>query len=45
MDMIDKRNLSSHTYNLDLATDWVIAIHDTYYPAFLALKERLAPEL
>jgi len=45
MDMIDKRNLSSHTYNLDLATDLVTAIHSTYYPAFLALQERLAPEL
>ena len=45
MDMIDKRNLSSHTYNLDLASDLVTAIHGTYYPAFLALQERLAPEL
>lgn len=45
MDMIDKRNLSSHTYNLDLATDLVTSIHDTYYPAFLALQEHLALEL
>lgn len=45
MDMIDKRNLSSHTYNLDLASDLVKAIHDSYYPAFLSLEERLEPEL
>ncbi len=45
MDMIEKRNLSSHTYNLDLASDLVEAIHDTYYPSFLALKKRLDPEV
>jgi len=44
MDMIDKRNLSSHTYNLDLASDLVTAIHDTYYARFLELHERLEPE-
>ncbi|MBU1171424.1 MAG: nucleotidyltransferase substrate binding protein [Proteobacteria bacterium] len=45
MDMIDKRNLSNHTYNLDLASDLVTAIRGTYYPRFLELQERLAPEL
>lgn len=45
MDMIEKRNLSSHTYNLDLASDLVTAIHDSYYPTFLELQERLSPEL
>ena len=44
MDMIEKRNLSSHTYNLDVATDLVTAIRDAYYPAFLALQERLEKE-
>lgn len=44
MDMIEKRNLSSHTYNLDVATELVSAIRDTYYPEFLALQERLARE-
>lgn len=44
MDMIEKRNLSSHTYNLDVATELVSAIRDTYYPEFLALQERLAGE-
>ncbi len=45
MDMIEKRNLSSHTYNLDLVSGLVEAIQITYHPAFLALKERLEPEL
>lgn len=45
MDMIEKRNLSSHTYNLDVAARLVSAIHDTYYPAFLALQERLGGEI
>lgn len=45
MDMIEKRNLSSHTYNLDVATQLVSAIRDTYYPEFLALQERLGKEV
>lgn len=45
MDMIDKRNLSSHTYNLDLASDLATWIRGTYYPMFLELQERLTPEL
>lgn len=44
MDMIEKRNLSSHTYNLDVATDLVSAICDIYHPEFIALQERLARE-
>jgi len=44
MDMIEKRNLSSHTYNLEVATELVSAIRDTYYPEFIALHERLAGE-
>jgi len=45
MDMIEKRNLSSHTYNLDVASDLAAAFHDTYYPTFLELQARLNPEL
>ncbi|MBI5556356.1 MAG: nucleotidyltransferase substrate binding protein [Deltaproteobacteria bacterium] len=41
MDMIAKRNLSSHTYNLDVTIQLVAAIRDTYHPAFLALQELL----
>ncbi len=39
MDMIEKRNLSSHTYNLDIAEALVSAIIETYHPAFLVLQE------
>ncbi|MCF6284642.1 MAG: nucleotidyltransferase substrate binding protein [Candidatus Hydrogenedentes bacterium] len=45
MDMIEKRNLSSHTYNLDVASQLVAAICDTYHPEFLALQERLEKEV
>jgi len=45
MDMIEKRNLSSHTYNLDVAALLVSAIRDSYHPQFLALHERLIAEL
>jgi nucleotidyltransferase substrate binding protein (TIGR01987 family) len=45
MDMIEKRNLSSHTYNLEVATQLVSAIRDTYHQAFLALQERLGKEV
>jgi len=39
MDMIEKRNLSSHTYNLEIAETLIVAIMNTYHPAFLALQE------
>lgn len=45
MDMIEKRNLSSHTYNLEVATQLAAVIRDTYHPAFLALQERLEKEV
>lgn len=45
MDMIDKRNLSSHTYNLDLASDLATTIHAIYYPTFISLQKRLESEL
>jgi nucleotidyltransferase substrate binding protein (TIGR01987 family) len=37
MDMIDKRNLTSHTYNSALALTLVSTIVDPYYPAFVSL--------
>lgn len=45
MDMIDKRNLSTHTYNPDVANQLVVAIRDSFHPAFLALLERLEREV
>jgi nucleotidyltransferase substrate binding protein (TIGR01987 family) len=42
MDMIDKRNLTSHTYNAELAQSMVSTIVSNYYPAFLALQQRLS---
>jgi nucleotidyltransferase substrate binding protein (TIGR01987 family) len=45
MDMIEKRNLSSHTYNQDVAATLVSAIYDSYYPAFMALQERFEKEI
>lgn len=45
MDMIEKRNLSSHTYNLDIAVSLAAAIQERYYPAFLALQARFAGEM
>lgn len=44
MDMIEKRNLSSHTYNLDVAVSLAAAIRERYYPAFLELQARFAKE-
>lgn len=41
MDMIEKRNLSSHTYNKELAEELVNAIIDGYYSAFLALQQEM----
>ncbi len=44
MDMIEKRNLSSHTYNPDVAETLASAIQERYYPAFLALQARFLRE-
>ncbi|MBK8537124.1 MAG: nucleotidyltransferase substrate binding protein [Candidatus Competibacteraceae bacterium] len=41
MDMIEKRNLSSHTYNLEIAVALVSAIIEIYHPAFLVLQEEM----
>jgi nucleotidyltransferase substrate binding protein (TIGR01987 family) len=38
MDMIEKRNLTSHTYNAGLANELVTVIVDSYYAAFLDLQ-------
>lgn len=42
MDMIDKRNLSSHTYNEAVAQAVVTAVVERYHPAFLDLQRRFA---
>ena len=44
MDMIEKRNLSSHTYNQTVALTMVESIAERYYPAFSELKQRFAKE-
>lgn len=41
MDMIDKRNLTSHTYNAELAQSMVSTIISSYHPVFMALQQRL----
>lgn len=38
MDMIEKRNLTSHTYNAGLAHELAATIVSGYYPAFLDLQ-------
>ena len=45
IDMIDKRNLSSHTYNLDIANQLVRTIREVYYPEFVTLQELLEKQL
>lgn len=41
MDMIESRNLTSHTYNEETTQKIVAAIVDDYYPAFCALHRKL----
>jgi nucleotidyltransferase substrate binding protein (TIGR01987 family) len=41
MEMIKDRNLTSHTYNLELAERMVQDIAQRYYPAFVALAATL----
>ncbi|MCX7176390.1 MAG: nucleotidyltransferase substrate binding protein [Proteobacteria bacterium] len=45
MDMIVKRNLSSHTYNKALAEELVNAIVGGYHAAFLALQKEMQSRL
>ncbi len=40
MDMIRARNLTSHTYNLQIAEGIVKDILTRFYPAFVALEQR-----
>lgn len=42
MDMIEKRNLSSHTYNESVAEAIVSAVVERYHAAFLELRDHLA---
>ncbi len=42
--LIDKRNLSSHSYNVQVAQSVVQAVLFHYYPAFRALERRLLGE-
>ncbi len=42
MDMIDKRNLSSHTYNEAVALAIVTAVVERYHPAFVELERRFS---
>lgn len=44
MDMIEKRNLSSCTYNQAVADTLVPSIGEKYYPAFCELQQRFAKE-
>jgi nucleotidyltransferase substrate binding protein (TIGR01987 family) len=45
LDMIEKRNLTVHTYNEDVALQVVEAVLKDYFPLFAALEIRLAVEL
>ena len=44
MDMIDKRNLSRHTYNQSVANLLVSAILERYHAAFIELQQRFISE-
>jgi nucleotidyltransferase substrate binding protein (TIGR01987 family) len=44
MDMIEKRNLSSHTYNQNVANTLAMSIAERYYPAFCELQQRFVNE-
>jgi nucleotidyltransferase substrate binding protein (TIGR01987 family) len=41
MKMVESRNLTTHTYNEELAKDISTAIIEKYYPELIQLKERL----
>lgn len=42
MEMIRHRNLTSHTYNEDVAAEIVKNIQDHYYQEFIKLQEKMA---
>lgn len=41
MDMINSRNLTSHTYNEETADEIYYKILDNYYPAFLEFQQKM----
>ncbi len=41
MDMLKKRNLTTHTYNRDTAEEVVNAVVQIYYPLFLAFEGKM----
>lgn len=43
MDMIQSRNLGSHTYNRDIAEKIVQSVRESYYAEFAKLIEQLKP--
>jgi nucleotidyltransferase substrate binding protein (TIGR01987 family) len=42
MDMLKSRNITSHTYNIEVAEEICQAVLNVYFPLFLQLKEKLA---
>lgn len=42
LDMIDKRNLSGHTYNESLAQAVAQSVLERYHPAFVELQRRMS---
>ena len=44
MDMIEKRNLSSHSYNEEIADTLAAVIISSFYPCFLSLWQRFKEE-
>jgi nucleotidyltransferase substrate binding protein (TIGR01987 family) len=45
MDMIKKRQLTSHTYNEDVVVEIMDAIVNHYYQQFIALRDALVEQL
>lgn len=43
--MIDDRNLTSHTYNEDMAMEIYLRVSQVYFAQFMMVLERLAGEL
>ena len=43
--MLKKRNTSVHIYNEDEVDEMIVLIHDSFIPAFTALKDTLVKKL
>lgn len=43
--MLKKRNTSVHIYNEDEVDEMIVLIHDSFIPAFMALKDMLVKKL